>query len=158
MNQTSTQTERRGPPMPRFLMKVVNPLLKMVLNSPFHGKISHELMVLRWTGRKSGKRYATPVGYVYHEKHIYVFTHSQWYKNFTSSAPVTMHIAGKDVPGMARKVNDPAEIKHMIQILVKTHGKERAQQMGFWVDDLDQSAPETVAQAVRGTYFIRIDV
>lgn len=54
-------------------------------------------MVLSFTGRKTGKQYATPVGYVRDGNTILVFTHSAWRSNFKDPAPVQMLIGGKDV-------------------------------------------------------------
>lgn len=148
--------ERRGPPMPKFLFKAINPLMKLVLLSPFHRGMSRRLMVLSFTGRKTGRRYSTPVGYVCDGKSVYVFTHSPWRSNFTHLAPVSMRIQGRDVKGTARLVHDPERVRQMIQALVAAYGEGMSQQMGFWVENLDSATPEAVRQATRGTYFIEI--
>lgn len=149
--------ERRGLPMPKFLFKAINPLMKLVLLSPFHGGMSKRLMVLSFTGRKTGQRYSTPVGYVCQGEWVYVFTHSPWRSNFTLPAPVSMRIQGKDVLGTARLVHDPERVKQMIQTLAAAYGEGMARQMGFWVENLDSATPEAVRQATRGTYFIEIN-
>ena len=155
----STQTaERKGPPVPKPIFKITNPLIKLMLLSPFHSGMSKQLMVLSWNGKKTGKRYSTPVGYVRQGNSLIVFTHASWWKNFTGGAPVTMRIEGKDVKGTAYPVSDSAEIKRMVQALNAVHNKERAQQMGFWVDDLAANAPEDVVRDVKGTYFVKIQL
>ena len=150
------QKEQHGPPMPKFLVNLVNPLLKLMLTSPLHGGMSRRLMVISFTGRKTGKRYATPVGYVQRENEIFVFTHSAWWNNFQKPAPVQMRIRGINIQGTARLVTDPARIKQMIQTLTAANGEEMARRMGFWVEDLDKANPEKVRQATAGTYFIEI--
>ena len=45
-------------------VRVLNPVVKALLGSPLHGLLSHDLMVLSFSGRKSGKQYAIPVGYL----------------------------------------------------------------------------------------------
>jgi len=150
------QNEQHRPPMPGFLIKLVNPLIKFMLNSPLHGRMSRRLMVLSFTGRKTGKRYSTPVGYVQQGKDIFVFTHSLWRNNFEQPAPIQMRIRGKDVSGTAHLVRDPSRIKHMIQMLTASNGEEMSRRMGFWVENLDTAHPEAVRQATQGTYFIEI--
>ncbi|RPJ41307.1 MAG: DUF385 domain-containing protein, partial [Chloroflexi bacterium] len=118
--------ERRGPPLPKFMVRMANPLLKAVLRSRFHKRMSDRLMILTFTGRKSGRRYATPVGYVRSGSEVFVFTRSSWRHNFKEPAPVSMRIQGKDVQGTARLVSDPACVKKMIQVLTAAHGETLA--------------------------------
>ena len=51
----STTTVRRRPPA------WLNTLMSLLLRSPFHGLVSTHLMLIRFTGRKSGKLITTPV-------------------------------------------------------------------------------------------------
>jgi hypothetical protein len=88
VNQASGS--RRDLPAPRWMFTLTNPLIKMLLRSPLHGGLSKRLMVLSFTGRKSGQRYSTPVGYLQDGNRILVFTHSVWRNNFQQPAPVTM--------------------------------------------------------------------
>jgi hypothetical protein len=155
---SSNRTERQGPPMPQFLFKLANPMMKMMLNSPFHGQMSERLMVLSFTGCKTGKHYSTPVGYVRQDSQIFVFTHSAWRFNFQQPAPVRMRIQGKDVQGIGQLVNDPGRIKQMIQALTYANGEEMSRRMGFWVENLDTAEPETIQKATQRTYFIDINI
>lgn len=148
-------SERRGPPMPKFMFKLMNPLMKALLYSPFHGRISKSLMLLSFTGRKSGKKFTTPVGYLRQSNLIIVFTHSSWWKNMIGGAPVSMRIQGKNINGVAIPVDDPVETKSMVRDLIASSSEDRARQMGFWVDDLNAS-PEEIKKAVVGTIFIKI--
>jgi len=61
---SSKNSERRGPPMPGFTLKIMNPLMKALLYSPLHGEVSKSLMLLSFTGRKSGMKFTPPVGYL----------------------------------------------------------------------------------------------
>jgi len=135
----------------------MNPLLKVLLLSPFHNRVSKSLMLLSFTGRKSGKKFTTPVGYLRQGSTIIVFTHSLWWKNMIGGAPVSMRIQGQNIPGLASPVDDPLEIKSIVRDLIATNGEDRARQMGFWVENLDAS-PEEIQQAVDGTIFIKIQL
>jgi len=50
--------------MPGFTLKIMNPLMKALLYSPLHGEVSKSLMLLSFTGRKSGMKFTPPVGYL----------------------------------------------------------------------------------------------
>jgi len=38
-----------------------NPIMKWLIRSPLHGLVSKSMLVIGYTGRKSGKRYETPM-------------------------------------------------------------------------------------------------
>src|SRR5262249_17743027 len=50
--------------LPEPLFVVINPVIRALLRSPVHGLMSKSLMLITFTGRKSGRRYTTPVRYV----------------------------------------------------------------------------------------------
>ena len=161
MSQTQTApTEQNGVRRqqgPKFLFRLLNPLMKFVLKSPFHKGLSKNVMVLSFTGRKTGRHYSTPVSYVWEGDSVIVVTFSPWWKNFKEPAPVQMRIQGKDVSGTAIFVNDSVRIKQILHTLMRTSGKEMMQRMGLWIDDLDSLSPEAVQQATCGAYFREID-
>ena len=153
----SREKGRQSQQRPRMLFKLLNPLMKLILNSPLHGRLSKRVMVLSFTGRKSGKRYSTPVAYVWEGDQVIVVTFSPWRNNFKEPAPVQMRIQGKSVSGTAVLVNDPLRIKQIVHTMMHSSGKEMMQRMGLWIEDLDSLSPEAVQQAIRGTYFIEVN-
>ncbi len=161
MSQTqavpSREKGRQSQQRPRLLFKLLNPLMKAILRSPFHQGLSKRVMILSFTGRKSGKHYSTPVAYVWDGDHIIVVTYSPWWKNFKVPAPVQMCIQGKSVSGTAVFVSDPVRIKQILHTLMNSSGKEMMQRMGLWIDNLDSLSPEAVQQATRGSYFIEVN-
>lgn len=154
---TQTPNELRPLPAPPLMFKLMNPILKTFLRSPFHGAMSSRLMLLTFTGRKTGKKFSTPVGYVRQGNTLLVFTHSPWWKNLIGGAPVTVRLAGRDLNGTGRPVDDPITLKQMVRDLIAANGEARSRQMGLWSDNADAS-PEAVKQAMQGTIFIRIEL
>jgi hypothetical protein len=58
-----TETEgvvRDGRP-PAMLVRLLNPVARVVLRTPF-GRIVKPVALLQFTGRRSGRRYVIPVG------------------------------------------------------------------------------------------------
>ncbi len=87
------------------LIHKLNPVIIALLKSPFHALISGNIMSLSFTGRKSGKRYTTPVSYVRADGMVYAFTHATWWKNLQGGAPVTLRLRERDHVGVAEAVS-----------------------------------------------------
>lgn len=71
----------------RLLQRVVryfNPFMRLVLGSRAHRMISSRLMLLSFTGRKTGRSYTTPVSYVLEGRHLLVPGGGAWWKNLAS--------------------------------------------------------------------------
>ncbi len=68
----TTVTRMRRPPDAAY--KVINPLMGLLLRSPLHGPLGKRLLLLEYTGRKSGKRFRLPVAYVREERELLLAT------------------------------------------------------------------------------------
>lgn len=104
--------EQAGPPArrrpPRFLFKVLNPLFTLILRSPLHPLLSKRLVLLSFTGRRSGKRYTLPIGYARVGGVLLSGTESGWKRNLRGGVPVRVLLRGKDLGGIAEVVDDEA--------------------------------------------------
>ena len=58
----TSAVERKVPPS--ILIKISNPVVRLLLRSPLHGPLDSTVLLLHVTGRKSGRRYDIPVNYV----------------------------------------------------------------------------------------------
>jgi deazaflavin-dependent oxidoreductase (nitroreductase family) len=92
--------------------------MKLVLRSPVHGMVSKTVLLITFTGRKSGKTYTTPVDYSQDGDQVTIFTHADWWKNLRSGTPVTLHIRGRDLQGLAEPI---AEDKRAIAAGLTVH-------------------------------------
>jgi hypothetical protein len=145
--------ETQGPPMPKWAYNIVNPAMMAVLRSPLHRPLSDNLMILIFDGRKSGKRYMIPVGFLEESNKLYVFSHSNWSKNFIGGAPVGVRLRGELRRGSARITEDPAVIDMIIKRMINERGEGMAAQMGFVEPGSDgQLRPKRPS----GTTFIEI--
>ncbi len=94
--------------MRKFFNNLGNLFMKPLLRSPLHGLVSKRLMLISFTGRKSGKTYTTPVEYHQQGDCISVLTRKErvWWKNLRGGAPVTLRLRGHDVRGQANVESD----------------------------------------------------
>lgn len=104
--------------VPEALFVVINPVMRTLLRSPIHFFWSGSLMLITFTGRKSGRRFTTPVRYVRVDGLVRCFTSSEnlWWRNLRGGAPVCLRIAGEERPYHALAIHDdPPRIRAALQ-------------------------------------------
>lgn len=102
----TTVTRMRRPPDAAY--RVINPLMGLLLRSPLHGPLGERLLLLEYTGRKSGKRFRIPVAYVRQGRELLLATQSGWKANFRDGALVKVWLAGERRPAFAELIADDA--------------------------------------------------
>jgi deazaflavin-dependent oxidoreductase (nitroreductase family) len=86
--------------------RILNPIMKSLLKSPIHSVVSEKIMIITFTGRKSGKQYSTPVSYFRENDSVYCFTHGGWWRNIKDGAHVTLRIQGAVYRGFAEAITE----------------------------------------------------
>jgi len=107
--------------LPEPLFVLINPAIRILLSSPLHGLLSGSLMLIQFTGRRSGREFITPVRYIRHEGTIQCFTGSanQWWRNMRNGADVVLRIGGKDSHyRMTAVPSDPEKISQSLMRLL----------------------------------------
>ncbi|MDQ6695353.1 MAG: nitroreductase family deazaflavin-dependent oxidoreductase [Chloroflexota bacterium] len=117
---------------PKFIFKyLANPILKQVLRSR-RAKIGDMILLLTFTGRKSGRQFTTPIGYRrVGDKTLVLFTDSPWYKNLLGGAPVTLMLKGREMSGWAVASNDTEQIVRETVEHLRSHGLQGAREIGI---------------------------
>jgi len=140
------------PTLPPFL----NPAMKLILRSPVHGMVSKSLLLITFTGCKSGKTYTTPVSYSQDGEWVHVFTHAKWWKNLCGEAPVSVRIRGRELQGLAEAV---AEDKQAVAAGLGAHLRKVQSDARFYGVTLDEQGnpnAQQVEQAAQSVVMIRI--
>lgn len=134
----------------------VNQAMKFVLRSPVHGMVSQTVLLVTFTGRKSGKTYTTPVSYSQSDDWVTIFTHAIWWKNLDSGAQVTLRIRGQDFMGLAESI---VKDKQAVAAGLAAHLREipsDARWYGVTFDDHGNPRAEEVEKAAQTVVMIRI--
>jgi deazaflavin-dependent oxidoreductase (nitroreductase family) len=142
------------PTVPPF----VNQTMKFVLRSPVHGMVSKTVLLITFTGRKSGKTYTTPVDYSQSGDQVTIFTHANWWKNLRGEAPVLLRIRGRELQGFPEPV---AEDKQAVAAGLVEHLRKvpsDAKYYGVTFDELGNPNPEEVEKAAQTVVMIRIQL
>lgn len=76
--------------------RFINPAMNRLLKSPWHWVMSKRLMIVSYSGRKSGREFSVPVSYYRDGSTVYCFTNGNWRYNFKNPQGATLRIRGKD--------------------------------------------------------------
>ena len=99
MNDTRTSVHHPRPPRPARTL--VNAIVTTILRSRWHGMRSNRLLLLTFTGRKSGKEFTTPLRYAQEGEILRMTVVYPWWKNLTGGATVRVLLRGETRIGMA---------------------------------------------------------
>jgi hypothetical protein len=103
-------------------MRVVNVPMRAVLGLPFPTPLSANLMLVSYTGRKSGKAYRQPVSYARDGETLLTPGGGRWTLNLADGGqprPVRIRLRGRDLPATAELVTDPAEVERLLGVIVR---------------------------------------
>jgi F420H(2)-dependent quinone reductase len=120
---------------PEAMLSVVNPALKVVLKTPL-GKLVGDFMLVSFTGRKSGKRYSTPVSAHQLDGALYVVLEAQWKYNFRDGADAQVSHRGTTRTMRGELITDHAPVAAICERVATSYGAKKAQrQMGMTFRD-----------------------
>ena len=91
----------RHPRPPRPIRSLVNPLMTAILRSRWHRLRSDRLLLLTFTGYKSGKEFTTPIHYVQEGETLRIVVVYPWWKNLVGGTTVHVLLRGHTHTGTA---------------------------------------------------------
>jgi hypothetical protein len=111
--RSSNSVRSRQGPLVAFLMHhLINPVMRWGLAGPLHARFgSDTLMVLSFSGRRSGKRYRFPIGYMRQGSTLFSYSPFSWWRSLISGAPVTVTVRGRVIQGRAEAITDTAMVE-----------------------------------------------
>ena len=133
-----------------------NDFMSWVLRSPFHGMLSNGMMLITITGRKTGKKYTTPVGYYREGEFLWVITsHDRtWWKNLRGGAEVGLLLKRKPVTAHAEVELDEKAVEARMYDYVK-HVPQAAKPMGIRMEN-GKPNEEDIARTAKDRLFVQI--
>ena len=99
----------------------------MTMQQPFeHALSTAEELELTVTGRRSGRPSTRPVWFVREGDTIYLLpvtgSDSEWFKNVLKNPTITLTADGVSWTGRAIPMADPAEVREVVEKLLKKYG------------------------------------
>jgi deazaflavin-dependent oxidoreductase (nitroreductase family) len=133
-----------------------NDFITWVLRSPLHGMLSNGMMLITFTGRKTGKTYTIPVGYYETDSHLWVITSRErkWWRNLQGGAKVQLFLKRSPIEGMADIELEEKTVEARMPEYLR-HVPQAAKPMGIRMEDEKPNA-EDIAQTAKERLFIKI--
>ena len=107
----------------RRRMNRVNVVMRALLSLPFPTPLSSRLMLVTYTGRKTGEQYRQPLSYVVDPATgsdvLLTPGGGNWTLSLADGNPVTARIRGRDVQLRPELVDDPAEVNALLQQMAR---------------------------------------
>ena len=133
-----------------------NPIMVWMLYSSLHGMLSGNMMVLNYTGRKSGKAYRLPISYKRIDDTLLTGSYKRrtWWRNLRGGVPVIVRLQGKDINGQAAVVEDEQGVMNGITAYIG--GDPRTARMfGVKLGTDGQPETESLRQVARDQVIVR---
>lgn len=115
MNKRATRLRR---PLSRQLqarlMGVLNVPMRVLLRLPFPTPLSGRLMLISYTGRKTGKAYRQPVSYSQHGDTLLTPGGGNWKWNLRDGRPVQLWLRGRAVRARPELIKEPDEVARLL--------------------------------------------
>jgi hypothetical protein len=146
--------------MSKILYAVINPVVKTILCSPFHGLMSRNTVLLEFKGRKSGKAYSTPVSYRAENDQLQCVTDktNKWWLNLRGGDDIRVILRGQEMAGTPSVLADGSKtVQAALHDLLLASPRDASHaNVGF--DANGQPVAEDVERASKNLALITIKV
>jgi hypothetical protein len=107
-------------------MRIVNVPMRRLLQLPFPTPLSRRLMLLSFTGRRTGRAYRQPVSYVAEGDTLLSPGGGNWKLNLVEGEPIRVRLRGRDVEARPEFVRDPAEVVRLLATMTAANPRLRS--------------------------------
>ncbi len=148
MTTSGTNVDAQAAARRRKRMRRVNVIMRALLSLPFPTPLSSKLMLVTYTGRRTGKRYRQPLSYVVDPTTgsgdiLLTPGGGNWTLSLGGGTPVLSRVRGRNVHLRPELIDDPAEVDQLLQrmaqlnpALIKFVPLPRAQDGSFELEPL----------------------
>jgi hypothetical protein len=114
---------------PDAMLRLINPALRFLLGTPLAGPMRKQMMVVSFTGRKSGRPYSVPVSAHLVDNQLFALTSAPWKNNFRDGAAAEVLHDGKKTAMRGELDTDPAVVADLARRCAESYGVKRAQRI-----------------------------
>jgi deazaflavin-dependent oxidoreductase (nitroreductase family) len=128
------QVQTTAPKLPR-LAKSAMSFQVWLLRRGLMGSMSNEIMVITVTGRKTGRQYSTPIGFLRDGETIIALSRgSNWFKNAVATGTAQIEIKGVTTKVSVTPVKEQAERERIFELYQRERAKNFTRLFGVAVD------------------------
>ena len=101
--------------------KLYNPIVILLLHSPFHSLMDKSTILITITGRKSGKKYTIPISYVRDGDTLMMISQREhsWWKNLRGGAQVMLYLQGRTLKARGEVFTDPETVATKLLLFLR---------------------------------------
>jgi len=140
------KAKNTAPKLPRLARSAMS-FQVWLLRHGLMGSLANEIMVITVSGRKTGRKYSTPIGFLRDGETIIALSRgSNWLKNAVATGTAQIEIKGVTTKVSVTPVNDQAERDCIFELYKRDRAKNFTRLFGVAVD-----APEAELKAALAT-------
>ena len=142
------------------LFAFVNPLVLVLARSFLHPLISHQVIVLVFNGRRSGRRYAIPVSFLRTDDEVLCLTARDgvWWRNLQEAAPVQLTLGGQSLHATAEvEVDDHEQIRAALKLFC-LRSRISAYFLGVAIDANGEPIEADLARSAQQQVLLKLSV
>ena len=134
---------------PAAVLRIANPVMRFLLGTPVAGSLRDQMMVVSFSGRKTGRRYSIPLSAHRIHNDLYAITSAPWKHNFRDGAAAEVLHKGKTTTMRGELIQNHAVVADVCRRCAESYGVKRAQRMmGMKFRDTRIPTVEEFAEAV----------
>ena len=140
-----------------------NTIVIWLLQSPFHGLMSRNTVLIGYEGRKTGKRYIVPVNFVRvageDGDHLLITSERRrtWWRNLRGSSPVNLWLRGMRLTAPARSLEEIQEVEDGLNTYFD-HAPGSARYFNVGLDEGGEPRKKDVARVAQERVIIDVDI
>jgi hypothetical protein len=101
-------------------MRAVNVPMRAILSLPFPTPLSRNLMLLHYTGRKTGKAYRQPISYARESAEVLLTPGGgKWTLSLGDGKPVRLRLRGHEVAARPELITDAGEVDRLFGVIAR---------------------------------------
>ena len=131
---------------PALAIRILNPLMRALLGSRL-GRRMHNLALIEFSGRHSGRRYRVPVGWHHAGGQAIVVTPASWRASFSGGRIASVHYDGHVQSMTGTLVTEAADVARAVQTLLDDGTSPR--QLGLRIPSGHRMTPSDVSTVNR---------
>lgn len=158
-DSNTPMTDTRRFKVMRGIVGAANPVVRRLLDSRFAGPMARALLLLRYRGRRSGRTFATPVGYVRDGDRVVLVTSPSygWWPNMVGGADVELRLPEGWRRGRAEVVfPDDPRYDETVALQVAKRGPAMLRGFGIEVDGAGRITPAAKATATQHAHIVLV--
>ncbi len=108
-------------------VRLLNPVVRQLVKRGI-GSVSREMMVVQWTGRKSGKVFSTPVSrFAGKDGGVFMTTTASYKHNFADGWPAVLQLGKERRDAVGHLVSNPPDVATRLASVLDQLGAKRGQ-------------------------------